>query len=222
MVEDFKSRLLPRSKAARVRRFDYGEFLMKLAILYARTGPCRGPLLTQTRRQMLRQGWQRLYPNRPFPGGEVEYTAQGQPYLPGGDMSCSFSHAPGVSVLACAPTGRIGVDLAHTSEAGLAAQLDNSFFTSTEQLAISQGFFTPLQLWTRKEAVLKAAGGGLLLAPAQAEVANDSCRLLGHTYLLYSAKLLAAYELSFALAFPRWPLEPVAWETTEVSRFQQP
>ena len=175
---------------------------MKLTILYSRTGPCRGQLLTQTRSQLLRQGWQRLYPNCPFPVGDLQYTAQGQPYLPGGAMSCSFSHAPGLSVLVCVPTGRIGVDLAHSAETGLAAQLDASFFTPAEQLAMSQCLFTPLQLWTRKEAVLKAAGSGLLLDPAQAEVTNFYCRLLGHTYLLYSMEFLAEYELSFALEIP--------------------
>ena len=189
---------------------------MKLTVLYVRTGQARGPLPTQTRSQLLRQGWQRLHPNHPFPEAELAYTAQGRPYLPGGGMSCSFAHAQGLSVLACAPSGRLGVDLAHESEVALAAQLEASFFTPAEQLALSRGLFTPLRLWTRKEAVLKAAGSGLLLAPAQADVANASCRLLGHTYELYSAKLLAAYEFSFALARPGWPLQPMAWEATEL------
>jgi phosphopantetheinyl transferase len=191
--------------------------LMKVIIVYVRTGPHRDSLLTHTRPQMLQQGWQRLYPNRPYPGRGVQYTAQGQPYLLGGGMSCSFSHAQGLSVLACAPTGRIGVDLAHPSEALLATQLGSSFFTSAEQLAISQGFFTPLQLWTRKEAVLKAAGCGLLLEPVQAQVATASCTLLGHTYSLISTGLLVGYELSFALEFSKWALKPLTWEATELN-----
>lgn len=189
---------------------------MKLTILYIRTGPGRGQLLPQARIQLLRQGWQRLHPNRPFPVVGLRHTTQGQPYLPGGGMSCSFSHAEGLSVLACAPTGRIGVDLANVADAAFAIQLDASFFTPVEQLALSQRRFTLLQLWTRKEAVLKAVGSGLLLAPAQAEVSALTCSLLGRTYLLHSMKFLAEYELSFAVEIPGWRLEPVVWEASEV------
>lgn len=187
---------------------------MKLHILYLRTGQPRGQALPQEREKLLRAGWHRLHAGSPFPATDFKRTAQGRPYLPGEAFRFSLSHADGLSVLACAPSGRVGVDLAHSSDAALARQLDPSFFTPAERHALAQQRFTPLQLWTRKEALLKAAGTGLLLAPAQAAVNEATCKFQGHTYRLYSMPFLAGYELSLAVEFSQAPPEALEW--TEV------
>lgn len=182
---------------------------MKLHVLCIRTGKAGGPALPQARSALLRAGWQRLHPGRPFPAAGWQLTAQGQPHLPGEAFRFSLSHAAGLSVLACAPRGRIGVDVAPLHDAALAAQLDDSFFTAAEQQALAQRRYTPLQLWTRKEAVLKAAGTGLLLDPAQAEVVGERSRVLDQEYLLYSTTCLAGYNLSLAIEWPSAAPEPV-------------
>ena len=187
---------------------------MKLYVLYIRTAWTRGQASPQVREALLRAGWQRLHPGRSFPAEGFQYTAQGQPYLPGEAFSFSLSHADGLSVLACAPEDRIGVDLAHAPDAALAAQLAPTFFTPAEQQALAQRLFTPLQLWSRKEAVLKAAGSGLLLDPGQAEVSGASSQVLGHKYWLSSTAFLGEYELSLATEWAAGPSEPTAY--TEV------
>ncbi len=187
---------------------------MKLYVLYIRTAWARGQASPQVREALLRAGWQRLHPSRSFPAKGFHYTVQGQPYLPDAAFSFSLSHADGLSVLACAPEGRIGVDLAHAPDAALAAQLAPTFFTPTEQQALAQRLFTPLQLWSRKEAVLKAVGSGLLLDPGQAEVSGASSQVLGRGYWLRSAAFLDEYELSLATEWAARPPEPI--EYTEV------
>ena len=187
---------------------------MKLNVLYMRTAWSRGQASPQVREALLRAGWQRLHPSRSFPAKRFQHTVEGQPYLPGEAFSFSLSHADGLSVLACAPEGRIGVDLAHAPDAVLAAQLSPSFFTPAEQQALAQRLFTPLQLWSRKEAVLKAAGSGLLLDPGQAEVSGASSQVLGRGYWLRSTAFLDEYELSLATEWAAGP--PELTEYTEV------
>ena len=187
---------------------------MKLHLFYLRTHQARGQAPPQAREKLLRAGWHRLHPERPFPAAGLARTAQGRPWLPGEAFCFSLSHADNLSVLACALAGRLGVDLAHASEAALARQLDASFFSPAEQQALARQQFTPLQLWTRKEALLKAAGTGLLLAPAQAVVNEATCYFRGHHYLLHSVPLLGEYELALAAAASQGPLEALDW--TEV------
>lgn len=165
---------------------------------------------------MLHAGWQQVFPNRAFPAAELNYTAQGQPYLPGEEFSVSFSHADGLSVLACGTTVPIGADLVHLQDAALAAQLDASFFTPREHLALAQQRTTPLRLWSRKEAVLKAAGVGLLIDPQQAEVANESSFVLGKKFLLYSTILTTQYELALAVDWTGLEVEPLEVEYKKI------
>lgn len=171
---------------------------MKIQVLYVLTGRPRGLAPPAARAALLRAGWQRLHPGRPFPAANVCTTAQGRPHLPGEDFSFSLSHAHGLSVLACAPHGRLGIDVAHARDAALVAQVDAAFFSAAEQRVLAQQRFTPLQLWARKEAVLKADGRGLLLDPAQADVSGPSSRVLGQKYRLYSTRFLDEYELALA------------------------
>lgn len=187
---------------------------MKLHVLYTRTGRPRNQNFPAAREALLRAGWQRLHPDRPFPTADFQLTARGRPHLPGEAFHFSLAHADGLSVLACAPCGRLGIDLAHLRDAALASQLDASFFTPAEHHALAQQRQTPLQLWTRKEAVLKAAGSGLLHAPEQAEVAGASCWVQGREYWLHSTTFLAEYELAIATEVAQGPLEPLDW--TEV------
>jgi len=189
---------------------------VKLHVIYVRTQQPRGQVLPLARAALLRAGWQQLFTSRPFPAANLQHTAQGQPYLPGEDFHFSFSHADGLSVMACGPKGRIGADLAHLQDAALAAQLDASFFTPSEHLALTQERHTRLRLWTRKEAVLKAAGSGLLIDPGQVEVVSESSRVLGREYLLYSTILMSQYELSLAVDLIHLALEPIELEYTKI------
>ena len=91
------------------------------------------------------------------------YGPQGKPALPDGP-SFNLSHSGGFACLAIHPTAKLGVDIEafRTVEAGVAER----FFSTTENEALAAlpisdkeaGFF---RCWTRKEALIKAIGGGL-------------------------------------------------------------
>lgn len=185
---------------------------MKLEILYLRTGRPRGQAPPEARASLLRAGWQRVHPGQVFPTDGWPEPGQGPWQLPDRAFSFSFSHADGLSVLACTRQGRIGADVAHTQETALAQQLGADFFSPTEQVALAEGRLSRLQLWTRKEAVLKAAGCGLLLDPVEAEVSGPTCLVLGTAYRLHAILLLDDYELALAAEAEHDPPEMIYTE----------
>lgn len=106
------------------------------------------------------------------PGSLVfELGPQGKPALPGGP-AFNVSHAAGRLLLAIAPQGRLGVDieLLHPVE-DLEAIARHNFADDEREAVLA----TPtadrdrafLEIWTRKEALIKALGGGLSI-PLQA------------------------------------------------------
>lgn len=90
----------------------------------------------------------------------------------------------------------VGLDI--ESVRGVKEGVAKRFFTADEyeQIRKKEGteknslFF---QIWTRKEAVLKAAGTGLTISPERFSVFSDRAELLGKSYLL-SGKLLEKEE----------------------------
>jgi 4'-phosphopantetheinyl transferase len=96
------------------------------------------------------------------------YSAQGRPSVAGsGGLALDFNlaHSEELALLALAP-GPVGVDLEHLGGPADAMQIARHFFSAREVGCLerlppasrARGFFCA---WTRKEAVLKAAGRGL-------------------------------------------------------------
>lgn len=93
---------------------------------------------------------------------------QGKPALtsPVEDISFNLSHTGGSALLAIAGSGRVGIDAETVRPESEVADLSRRFFAPAEAaeiLALSPdarlgAFFT---CWTRKEAFVKALGGGL-------------------------------------------------------------
>lgn len=89
------------------------------------------------------------------------YTSYGRPYIP----DCpdfSISHTPGLVVCAMNLLGRIGVDVECVKSIDYGNLI--SQFHEDEILAIeksNKGIYKFYEIWTRKEAVLKADGRGL-------------------------------------------------------------
>lgn len=94
---------------------------------------------------------------------KFEYGPQGKPALPNGPFF-NLSHAGGYACLAIHPTCPLGVDIEafRPVEEGVAKR----FFSPSENASLAAipaagkqaGFF---RCWTRKEAIIKAIGGGL-------------------------------------------------------------
>ncbi len=100
--------------------------------------------------------------------------AQGKPFLPGSELRFNLSHTDGIALFAFAHNVALGVDVERVSAASRVplaelAEVARQNFSPGEQRALAQlapgdqlaGFY---RCWTRKEALLKAEGSGLLRA----------------------------------------------------------
>lgn len=98
-------------------------------------------------------------------GGEVvvEHDDKGAPYLPDHpELSVSISHCRTAVAVAVSPEGRVGIDVECRRKIG--EGLLERVCTADEQAAVraaADPTMVFLQLWTRKEAVLKLRGTGI-------------------------------------------------------------
>lgn len=107
---------------------------------------------------------------------ELRYTALGKPYLPG--LGFSISHSADLVVLAISSQYALGIDCEEITD--ITIRDFRSYFSPAEWSFIcsassaQKAFY---QLWTRKEALLKALGTGLQANLPELEVLSDSvCR----------------------------------------------
>jgi len=99
---------------------------------------------------------------------ELELTtgAFGKPELPGSGLFFNLAHAEGRALLAVTEAGRIGVDLERLHPVADRDLVAERFFAAAEVDALRRAApalrdSTFLRCWTRKEAYVKAVGGGL-------------------------------------------------------------
>lgn len=105
--------------------------------------------------------------------------ASGQPTLPGTGMATSLSHSGSWVAIAIGNVVTIGVDIESTPTRGALATLVNELCTPAEKtyletLPPSVHEDAMLALWTRKEALLKAFGIGLLAEPSSVQADPDA------------------------------------------------
>ena len=93
----------------------------------------------------------------------VEHNTDGAPYLPQRpDLHISISHCRTAVAVAVSPEGRVGIDVECRRRVG--EDLMKRVCTADELAAVQASddpTMTFLQLWTRKEAVLKMRGTGI-------------------------------------------------------------
>jgi len=99
----------------------------------------------------------------------LENNSRGKPFL--ADESVvrfNVTHSDGLALIAFTTAGEVGIDVETVDRAVDAMELASRYFTTGEVAMIAAGV-TPreqasifLRLWTRKEAVLKAAGYGIV------------------------------------------------------------
>ena len=103
----------------------------------------------------------------------VEIAAEpgGRLYIPGAALDFNLSHTGSWIALGICQGGRLGVDLETIDPAVPAREIASEFFLPAERDWIAAGpvdrFF---HLWTAKEALMKATGRGLSLAPDKIRV----------------------------------------------------
>ena len=96
----------------------------------------------------------------------IEYGARGKPFAPDfPDWHWSVSHSSHVAIVAIARGRKIGVDIERVRPNAIVA----GALAPGERAANDEEF---LQLWTLKEAFLKARGDGWIIAPADIDVSH--------------------------------------------------
>lgn len=118
-----------------------------------------------------------------------QYNKQGKPALANSQpasLSFNLSHSWNLGVLAVVKDSAVGIDIEKIEAALNFSQLAERYFTKQEQIQLRQypperrrrGFY---RLWTQKEALLKAAGGGFQKDSAtdeQLEIGQWSFKIL--------------------------------------------
>lgn len=113
----------------------------------------------------------------------LEKTSKGKPFLPGTPFHFSMSRSGQSLAFAFGPS-EIGIDIECIRDAQPFQLVVNSHFFPAEKAAYAQersdDFF--FSIWTRKEAILKAAGTGLDAAIDQLNTLNDQTSYGGNQY----------------------------------------
>jgi len=114
------------------------------------------------------------------------HSEQGKPALPGAGLHFNVSHSHGLALIALTREGEVGVDIERVRHHPTHLDLAARYFTRAEAAALrrlppgasEEAFF---QVWTRKEAFLKAVGLGLTHGLERFEVSvppDDPARVL--------------------------------------------
>jgi 4'-phosphopantetheinyl transferase len=148
------------------------------------------------------------------------YSPQGKPALANQvtDLRFNVSHTEGLAALAFGRAREIGVDVEKTGRDCEARKLAERFFSESERQFISrlsgpalhEAFF---RCWTRKEAYIKAKGGGLSIPLDQFDVSiaeGEPVALLGtrpdpaeaSRWTLHDLPVKAGYAAALAVSVP--------------------
>jgi 4'-phosphopantetheinyl transferase len=129
---------------------------------------------------------------------DLKYNAYQRPYL---DTSPEFNiaHSGNIVICCAADNGQAGIDIEQVKEIDLSDYPD--YFTPNEWDKINsapipyEGFY---DIWTRKEAVLKAIGTGFHTPLSSVDVSNDSVIYDDITYHIKSLAINKDYKCHIA------------------------
>lgn len=134
-----------------------------------RSRAARFKFATDRERFILGHGWMRTvlaqYTGRAPYAIETLRGRFGKPYLPGGELYFNLSDTKDAVVIAVSRSIDTGVDVETLDRRVDHQAVGEHYFTQEEQALIGRstdGKRTFLDLWTRKEAVLKASGVGIM------------------------------------------------------------
>jgi 4'-phosphopantetheinyl transferase len=173
---------LPADKQAQVDRLaDPADLRRSLA----------GYQLLQTGMLLLKQAEFRL--------AQLTFTTRGQPRYPG-PIGFSLSHTGELVTCALFPGGKVGIDTEQHRD--LPRPL-SQYLTDNEQRQVRQDPAVFFDIWTRKEAVVKAGCDEGLAALADVTLQGSTlARFRGQTWHTHSVPILAGYTTHVATDQP--------------------
>lgn len=159
---------------------------------------------------------------------KFEYGPQGKPRLTGSNpLEFNLSHSHQMALLALTAHNRLGADIEYQKENISMAELVRRFFAPAEVAAFQQltsgqqpeAFF---KAWTRKEAYLKACGGGLSIgldrvivsfAPGETPriIEIDGSRIEAARWSLASLNPAEGYQAALVVENPSFTLKYWDW-----------
>ena len=141
------------------------------------------------------------------PLGLLQWTNRGKPNFPNGP-DFSITHSGGFAACAVAPKGMpIGIDMEPVNRArAVAVRLVAG---KDERMALDNGTVTATELWTAKEAVLKAAGAGLTEIRG-VFVRSDGASFAGADFCWKSYRLNSGLLLAIATV-GKFPAIRICW-----------
>ena len=106
------------------------------------------------------------------------YGPQGKPALLDGSLHFNLSHSGELAIVALSLSRPLGVDVERLRPVTDVLKIARRFFSASEQQALSQTAESRrnqafMRCWTRKEAYIKAVGGGLSIALDSFDVSLD-------------------------------------------------
>jgi len=132
---------------------------------------------------------------------EIKYTYWGRPYLTSTQIDFNISHSGEYVVCAIGPEGRIGVDIEQMKP--INPEDFTPVFSSEEIDSFGRhpegslaGFY---ELWTQKEALVKAEGSGLSFPAKDIRIENDAASLSGSRWRLHRLPVSDGYKAHLAV-----------------------
>ena len=109
--------------------------------------------------------------------------AQGKPALEDGELEFNVSHSGERVAIAIAEGTPVGIDIEHGPEPRDAIGIAHRFFSANEAAAVERDRTRFLDIWTAKESVIKAIGGGLSIDLSSFEAFATASRFTSVTNL---------------------------------------
>lgn len=137
---------------------------------------------------------------------------QGKPALASHpELPFNLSHADGWALVAVGERAPVGVDVERPRERLEAERLAERFFTPREARLVAERPQAFLELWTRKEALVKAVGAGLSVPLDAFEVTSDAVEYGGRTWSLTAVALPDPYVGALAAGAAEVEVAPVGY-----------
>ena len=137
---------------------------------------------------------------------DITFNENGKPFIVNNPIHFSTAYSGNIAVCIISTEGETGIDIEKIKPVELS--LYKEYFTLNEwnyifsTKGIDESIKHFYHLWTRKEAILKASGTGLLFPLNTIEVLNESVTLNNKTYYFKRIEIDKEYYCYIAILFP--------------------